>query len=107
MDGSRTLERTLLAAAIVIGVVIAYVDSRPSWDDAGVTAFSMLLVAGVFALLVPRRPWRWALAVGIWIPIYAFVRAPAAKTFAMLIVLIFPFAGAYAGMAIRRLIATV
>jgi hypothetical protein len=100
----RMLNRVVVMLACVAGLLIAFVDSRPTWDDAGVTAFAMLLAAGVFGMITPARPWRWALAVGIWIPLYAFVRHPAASTLPMAIVLIFPLVGAYVGMALRRLL---
>ena len=101
----RMMNRTLLVAAVLVGLAIAYVDSRPTWDDAGITAFSMLLAAGLFGLIAPRRPWLWALAVGIWVPAYAIARADSPAAFGMLLVLAFPFAGAYLGFGVRRLLA--
>ena len=101
-DRSRTLHRCLFAAAIASGLAIAYVDSRPTWDDTGVTAAAMVLVAGSLGLLGARRPWAWALLVGIWIPAWAIARTPAVSMLAMLLVLLFPLAGAYAGMVVRR-----
>jgi hypothetical protein len=99
--------RTLLIVATVVGLTIAYIDSRPTWDDAGVTAFSMLVCAGVLGLIAPQRPWLWALAVGIWIPLYAVTRAWSLSSLGMVVVLVFPFAGAYLGMGIRRVLAMV
>jgi hypothetical protein len=96
------LNRVLFLFAVLAGVSIAYVDSRPHWDDAGITAFSMLVAAGVCGLIGPMRPWLWALAVGIWIPVHTLVRTGSPQSLIMLILLAFPFAGAYAGMAIRR-----
>jgi hypothetical protein len=101
-DRSRLLYRGLLVVAIACGIAIAYVDSRPTWDDTGVTAAAMMLVAGILGLLGPRRPWLWALLVGIGIPAYAIARAPSIGSLAMLLVLLFPLVGAYAGMAVRR-----
>jgi hypothetical protein len=101
-DRSRALYRWLFTAAIASGITIAYVDSRPTWDDTGVTAATMVFVAGCLGLLGPRRPWAWALLVGIWIPAYAIARAPSLSALAMLLVLLFPLAGAYAGMVVRR-----
>jgi hypothetical protein len=101
-DRFRTVHRCLLVSAIAIGIGIAYVDAQPSWDDAGITAGAMMLVAGLLALAGPRRAWAWALAVGIWIPAYSLVRAPSLGTVAMLLVLVFPFAGAYLGVGLRR-----
>jgi hypothetical protein len=101
-DRSRLLYRGLLVVAIACGIAIAYVDSRPTWDDTGVTAGAMMLVAGILGLLGPRRPWLWAFLVGIGIPAYAIARAPSLGSLAMLLVLLFPLVGAYAGVAVRR-----
>ena len=98
----RRLDQRLFATAVAAGLAIAYVDSRPHWDDTGLTAFGMVVVAGVIGLVAPRRPWLWALAVGIWIPLHACARSPHPASLAMLIVMVFPFAGACAGMALHR-----
>ena len=94
-----------VALAVVAGLAIAYVDSRPHWDDAGVTAFSMLAAAVVLGALAPRRPWLIALGVGIWIPLHAVARTGRFAALVMLVVVAFPLAGAYAGAAARRIIA--
>jgi len=47
----RTLHWALLIAAVTIGLAIAWVDSRPHWDDSGITAGSLLLSAGVLGLI--------------------------------------------------------
>ena len=100
-DRFRTRNRLLLVTAAITGLAIAYVDSRPAWDDAGITAFSMLLFAGVLGFIGPQRPWLWALAIGIWIPLHAMVRTQSPGSVVMLAVLAFPLVGAYAGMAAR------
>lgn len=43
---------TLSAAALAVGCGIAWMDSRPHWDDTGVTAASLLLSALLSAILV-------------------------------------------------------
>jgi hypothetical protein len=96
--------RLLMLAAVVIGLAIAYIDSRPHWDDTGITVGLMVTSAGLLGLIAPQRPWLWALAIGIWIPAHALAQHPEPKTLLMLIVLAFPFAGAYAGMAMRRML---
>jgi len=101
----RVRNRVVLLFAVIVGVAIAYVDSRPRWDDTGVTAFVLLLSAAVFALIAPQRPWLWALAVGVWIPVQALVRAPSPGSLPMLVVLAFPVAGAYAAVLARRMLA--
>jgi hypothetical protein len=92
--------RILAMAAITVGLAIGYVDSRPTWDDTGVTVIA--LVAGSFFISAAagRRPWLWAILVGGWIPVLEFGigRNPAS-----FIALVFAFAGAYAGGAVSRL----
>jgi hypothetical protein len=59
----------LALAAAVIGLTLGYLDSRPSWDDTGITAALLLLTSAMVAGLSGRRPWLWALLIGIWIPL--------------------------------------
>ena len=103
-DRTRMLHRYLLVAASIAGIAIAYVDAQPTWDDTGITAGAMAFVAAALGLLGPRRPWLWALVVGLWIPAYALVRNPATSTVTMLLVLIFPLAGAYLGRVARGIV---
>lgn len=100
MNG-RPSGRTLIIAAIatLVGVAIAYVDSRPTWDDTGVTAAALLLAAFAAAAVAGRWPWLWALLVGGWIPAAAIAagRDPSAA-----LALVFAVIGAYAGYAASR-----
>ena len=94
------MTRWLLCGAIVCGLLLSYVDSRPTWDDTGITAGVVLLLCGLLGLLAPRRPWMWALAVGSWIPLLEIVST---HTYTSLLALLIAFVGAYAGMGVRRL----
>jgi len=60
----------LALVAGVIGLTLGYLDSRPSWDDSGITAALLLLTSALVAALSGRRPWLWALLIGIWIPLF-------------------------------------
>ena len=93
----------LLVVAVVIGVAIAYVDSRPSWDDTAITVGSLVLSTGLLAFFSPKQPWIWALAVGIWIPLFAVAGA---HNYGGVIALVFAFVGAYGGMLLRRVTGT-
>jgi hypothetical protein len=88
-----------LVTALTLGLFIAWVDSRPTWDDTGITAGTLLIVAGLLGLVAPERPWLWALAVGIWIPLYGII---AHGNYSLTVVIIIPFAGAYAGSFARK-----
>ena len=98
------MQTILLVVAASLGLSIAYVDSRPNWDDTGVTAFALLLTCAIFGALVPDRPWRWALAVGVWVPAAGIVMS---GNFGALLALGFAFAGAYGGMGLRNLVSPV
>jgi hypothetical protein len=89
----------LLSAATVAGLTIAWVDSRPTWDDTGVTAGALLLTSALFGAVGPRTPWLWAIAIGAWIPMHGIVRD---GNWTTLLVLGITFTGAYIGAALRR-----
>jgi len=93
------MQKILLTVALVFGGLIAFVDSRPAWDDTGVTAAATLVACGVLGFVAPKRPWLWALAVGLWIPLLGIFWT---HNYGSLLALLIPFAGAYAGMAIRQ-----
>lgn len=84
----------LLPIALIAGLLIAYVDSRPTWDDTGVTAAAIFGTCALFGAISPTRPWIWALAVGIWIPLNAVMMT---QNYAAFLALAFAFAGAYLG----------
>jgi hypothetical protein len=99
------MQKLLLALAVLTGLLIAYVDSRPTWDDTGITAGTILLSSGLLTLLGYRRPWIIALAIGLWTPLYETYMShnyslPGVILFPFVVLLI-AFAGAYAGWAVR------
>jgi hypothetical protein len=94
-------DRSLIMQRIVfaLGVLLGYVDSRPTWDDTGITAGMLLIATAIAGALAPQRPWLWALCIGVWIPLFGIRNS---ANYGSLIALAVAFAGAYAGMLIRR-----
>jgi hypothetical protein len=92
-------EILVLVAALVIGLAIAYVDSRPTWDDSGISAFALPAAGVLIGLMIRRRPWLYALALGIWLPLWG---ALAKGNLGLLLILPIPFAGVYLGWWLRR-----
>jgi hypothetical protein len=90
----------LLSVALLVGLGIGLVDTRPHWDDTGITVGALLAATGAFGLIHPRNAWLWALAVGIWIPVLNIAQTHNAGS---ILALAFAFAGAYAGAFGRRL----
>ena len=90
----------LAIIAAGLGIAIAVVDTRPTWDDTGITAGVVLVAAFIVSALAGRRPWLWALLVGMWVPALTIANGgdPAA-----VLALAFALAGAYAGQAVSRL----
>ena len=92
------MQKILLAIATIAGLFYAYVDSRPTWDDTGITVGVILVTCGVLALIGFQRPWLLALAVGSWLPLYEIATT---HTYASIIALVIAFIGAYGGWAVR------
>lgn len=91
----------LLIITVILGVLIAWVDSRPNWDNTGITAGMIIIVSGVISFFYPSRPIIWALAVSGWIPIYGIIKS---ADFSMLLVLLFGFIGAFIGSFTYKII---
>lgn len=92
------MQSILLTVGILAGLFSAWVDARPNWDDTGILVAGLFLVSGLLTLLGHRRPWLIALAVGLWIPLHDMYLSHDPL---MLVVLLIPLVGAYAGWAVR------
>jgi len=92
------MQNLLLGIAVLVGLLSAYADSRPNWDDTGLLAGVLLAVSGLLTLLGHRRPWLIALAVGIWLPAYEIFKT---HDFLLLVILLIPLIGAYSGWLVR------
>jgi formate-dependent nitrite reductase membrane component NrfD len=95
-----------LLIALIIGVVsglsIAYVDTRPHWDDAGISVLMILSASFVSGAISPQKTWLIALSVGIWIPLFNIAST---NNYSSLIALVPAFVGAYAGFLTRKVFA--
>jgi len=56
-----------------IGIALAYVESRPTWDDMGVLVAGIVFSAAAMGWVGSGFPWLIALAVGAWIPLHDVV----------------------------------
>jgi hypothetical protein len=90
-----------LAFAVISGLIIAWIDSRPGWDDAGISAGMILLAGALWGYLASQKPWLIALSVGIWIPLFGIING---FHFEGLLALIPAFIGAYAGYFTKRFV---
>ncbi len=95
------MQKLLFAIALAAGFGIAFIDSRPTWDDTAITVAALLVCGGIIGLLLQRRPWLYALALGLWLPLWEGITS---RNFTILVVLIFPFVGVYAGWALGKVL---
>jgi hypothetical protein len=90
-----------LAVAGALGLAIAWVDSRPSWDDTGISVIMIFAAAACCGFLSRQRPWLIGIATGIWIPLHAIVTD---HNFGSILAIIPALVGAYAGYLTYRLL---
>ena len=90
----------LFIVSMSIGLLIAWIDFRPNWDDAGITAIFIFGTSMIFGFSMPRFAWLWAILDGIWIPITNLLFN---QQYATLIVLMVAFIGSYSGVFIRKM----
>jgi hypothetical protein len=97
----RFREPFLAVLAVAAGSAIAVVDSRPGWDDTGVSVVLLAFASFGIAAAAGRRPWLWALLVGAWTPL---LEIPAQGGSGPLAALVVATLGAYAGYGASRLL---
>ena len=92
-------EARSLGAVLVVtmGGVIAWFDTRPGWDDTGVTAGALLLLAGAAALSGVR----WWLAAGLAVLPLLMAEVGSAG-WGLVAAPLFSAAGALGGALVRR-----
>lgn len=95
-----------LAAVVAtgLGVLIALIDrGSPFGDDSAKFALVLLFAAGMtLGLARPRRPWRWSLCVGVWLPALFALNGGTKPYLLLLISLGVSTLGALAGAIFRR-----
>ena len=90
-----------LLLAVVLGMIIARIDTSPGWDDAGISVFMIFAAASLCGFLAKEKPWMIALLVGAWIPLFNILTS---HNFGSIIALVPGFLGAFAGYFIRRIL---
>jgi hypothetical protein len=95
--------RSLLGvlAAVAAGVLVAWVDARPNWDDTGVLAF-MILCASAGAVWIGAPAWLAALAVAGPVVAPPLLRGE----WLMLLPLGIALVGAFAALLVRRAVSS-
>ncbi len=98
----------LLLFTLFLGFVVGWLDLRITEVSASVL---MLLTFGFFSgFAQPKRWWLWTLALGLWVPAFAFIASNVGAThptptelITSSLALVFPLVGSLAGALVRRL----
>jgi len=85
--------------ALAVGLLLGWLDTRPHWNDSGVSASALIITALFCGYLTRKRPWLVALAVGLWIPLFNVIIA---RNYSAIPVLAIAFIAVYAAFAVRR-----
>ena len=91
----------LLILALTLGLLIGWVDTRPTWDDTGVTAAAIIAIAVLFGVAMPNHAWVWALAIGSGISV---LNIALNGNYEALLSLLVAFVGSYIGVFVRKAI---
>jgi hypothetical protein len=92
---------TLCVVALICGIAIGWNDSRPAWDDTGITAGLLVVASAVFGFIDPRRWWAWALLIGVGTPLFEIAGATGSASIAAFV---FSGLGAAGGAGASRLL---
>ena len=106
------LDYLWLAAALGLGLLMAWFDLHT--DDDGIIVGLLLIFSGLLGMGRPYGAWRWALALGLCIPVAEFFNTtfgahpqPLSQSLGslagiLLANLVIAFVGVYAGAWLRR-----
>jgi hypothetical protein len=103
-----------LIAAVIGGFVAGAIDFNNDEPQAAVLV--IIVFAGVLGFIQPRKAWRWALIVGLGVPIvyliatafgYSSRGVPEPGWYASLIALIPAFISTYCGVLLRKALSAV
>lgn len=89
--------------SLAIGCLIGFVDSRPTWDDTGITAGSIFLASLLIAAWRPRSAWLTGLLIGV--PVFAF-NVIAHGNLASNIAIVIALVGSAVGIMIAKVVGT-
>jgi hypothetical protein len=89
----------VIILAILLGLIVTRIDTRPHWDDTGITVLLLFFASVVCGYLIPRHPWLIALAVCTWIPLYNIL---VSRNYGSLLALLPGLAGAYTGFYLKK-----
>lgn len=95
----RAHPRLPLAASLLLGLALGWMDSRPGFDATGVTVAALLAGGIAISAWSPRHAWRWALALGGFVPLFELSRGGSAASLAAVG---FAGAGALVGATLGR-----
>lgn len=84
--------------ALAIGTAIGYVDSRPTWDDTGVTAATLLLTSAALSAARPRSAWVVGILLALPLVLFHLLHA---EGFGSVIAMALPPVGAAIGWGVR------
>jgi hypothetical protein len=103
IQAGSTLDLLLAVLAIAIGLGLAWLDTRPHFDDTGVLVTLLFAIPVPIAAISGRRPWLWALLVGAPVPLAELVSGGSPAAVAAIAV---AGVGAAIGYAIGRMVRT-
>jgi hypothetical protein len=92
-----------LIISILLGISIAYIDTRPHWDDTGITVGLIGIASFISGFVARKKTWLIALSIGCWIPLFNIVTS---HNYGSLIALAPAFIGAYCGYFARKIFVT-
>jgi hypothetical protein len=92
-----------LLLALAVGLGLAWLDARPTWDATGVTAVLLLAASALIGLARPKLAWATGLAIGLPIPLVELALRPGRPNVASLLAVAIAVLGAVGG-AVARLV---
>ncbi|HEY5535617.1 MAG TPA: hypothetical protein VIL99_11885 [Ignavibacteria bacterium] len=90
-----------LVLSLASGLFIGWVDSRPNWDDTGITVLLILVATFIIGFFAENTVWVFALIVGLCVLDFNVILH---NNYGSALSFVFAFIGAYSGVIFKKII---
>ena len=87
--------------ALAAGLAIGWIDSRPGWNDTGVTAGLIFISSFIIGLLSNKNAWLLALIIGLCVTSFNYILH---NNLESAISFVIAFAGVYSGVFVKYIV---
>lgn len=93
----------LIILSLLAGLIIGWIDTRPRWNDTGITVALIFISSFILGIFSNRNAWVIALIIGLCITTLNFLVSNRIDSAVSILIAL---AGAYGGVLLKKIVKT-